>query len=157
MFGPRLFTSGPSLNGRSVSGPRDARRQVRDQAAAGYDFIKVHPGLSSDEFEALAETANELGIPYAGHVPVAAGLSTALRLNMATIDHLDGYFVALLPPGSHRSGGYGMQAPRVHAVAPGRFAAWMKSRGKLGGQHKVPRIINDADLFASLRAFMDAD
>ncbi len=107
VFGPRLFTSGPSLNGRSVSGPRDARRQVRDQTAAGYDFVKVHPGLSSDEFEALAETANELGIPYAGHVPVASGLSTALRLNMATIDHLDGYFVALLPPGSHRSGGYG--------------------------------------------------
>jgi len=29
----------------------------------------------------------------------------------------------------------------------------MKKRGKLGGQNKVPRIINDADLFADLRAF----
>ena len=107
MFGPRLITSGPSLNGRSVSGAADARRKVREQADAGYDFIKVHPGLNRDEFTALAESANEVGIPYAGHVPVGAGLETALRLGMATIDHLDGYFVALLPADSDSSGGYG--------------------------------------------------
>ncbi|MCP4302881.1 MAG: amidohydrolase family protein [Gammaproteobacteria bacterium] len=107
VFGPRLFTSGPSLNGRTVSGARDARKQVREQAAAGYDFIKIHPGLSAKEFTALGEMANELGIPFAGHVPVAAGVTTALNLEMTAIDHLDGYFVALLPPDSHRSGGYG--------------------------------------------------
>lgn len=107
VFGPRLITSGPSLNGRSVTGVLDARRQVREQAAMGYDFIKIHPGLSADEFMAIANTANELGIPFAGHVPVAVGVEAALRLNMATIDHLDGYFVALLPADSYESGGYG--------------------------------------------------
>ena len=107
VFGPRLVTSGPSLNGRSVSGAADARRQVRQQSAAGYDFIKVHPGLSAAEFIAVAETANDLAIPFAGHVPVAAGLALALEHGMATIDHLDGYFVALLPPDSYESGGYG--------------------------------------------------
>ena len=30
VFGPRLITSGPSLNGRSVSGAQDAARQVRE-------------------------------------------------------------------------------------------------------------------------------
>jgi len=107
VFGPRLYTSGPSLNGRSVNGARHARQLVEEQYAAGYDFIKVHPGLSSDEFEALAQTANALEMPYAGHVPVAAGVSRALELNMATIDHLDGYFAALLPANSDGSGGYG--------------------------------------------------
>lgn len=107
VFGPRLITSGPSLNGRSVTGMADARRQVREQAEQGYDFIKIHPGLSADEFRAIAQTANEAGMPFAGHVPVAAGLGEALRLDMASIDHLDGYFVALLPADSHRSGGYG--------------------------------------------------
>jgi len=107
VFGPRLITSGPSLNGRSVSGAADAARQVREQKAAGYDFIKVHPGLSSDEFAALAKTANEIGIPYAGHVPVAAGVRRALQSDMATIDHLDGYFAALLPANSDGSGGFG--------------------------------------------------
>jgi GH3 auxin-responsive promoter len=53
----------------------------------------------------------------------------------------------------YRAGDYGLQGPMVEAVAPSGFAAWMKSRGKLGGQHKVPRIINNAELFASLREF----
>lgn len=52
-----------------------------------------------------------------------------------------------------RAGDYALQAPTIEVIAPGRFAAWMKSRGQLGGQHKVPRIINDATLFASLRQF----
>lgn len=54
---------------------------------------------------------------------------------------------------AHRSGGFGMAAPEVRAVPSGTFAAWMKTRGQLGGQHKVPRIINDAELFADLRRF----
>lgn len=107
VFGPHLVTSGPSLNGRSVAGVAQARQFVSDQHHSGYDFIKIHPGLTSDEFDAVGETANELGIPFAGHVPVAAGLRRALQLNMATIDHLDGYFAALLPVGSDGSGGYG--------------------------------------------------
>lgn len=107
IFGPRLYTSGPSLNGRSVNGAAHARQLVEKQYAAGYDFIKVHPGLSADEFEALAQTANALEMPYAGHVPVAAGVSRALELDMASIDHLDGYLAALLPPNSDGSGGYG--------------------------------------------------
>ncbi|NQV87291.1 MAG: amidohydrolase family protein [Woeseiaceae bacterium] len=105
VFGPHLITSGPSLNGRTVFGAADAARQVREQMAAGYDFVKVHPGLSLDEFLALANTANEIGMPYAGHVPAAAGVRQALQNNMATIDHLDGYFAALLPAQDSGSGG----------------------------------------------------
>ncbi len=33
--------------------------------------------------------------------------------------------------------------PQVHAVPPGLFNNWLKSKGKLGGQHKVPRLSND--------------
>ena len=57
---------------------------------------------------------------------------------------------------THRAGGYGMDAPRVRFLPAGGFAAWMKSRGKLGGQNKVPRIVNDPELFAALRQFADA-
>ncbi len=56
---------------------------------------------------------------------------------------------------AHRAGGYGMDAARVRLMPPGGFAAWMKSRGKLGGQNKVPRIVNDRALFAALQAFAD--
>ncbi len=106
-FGPRLITSGPSLNGNSVSGPADAVRKVRSQHAAGYDFLKIHPGLTASEFNAIAEAANELGMPFAGHVPASVGVPGALDAGMATIDHLDGYIAALMPTDTDRSGGYG--------------------------------------------------
>ncbi|MFQ5608796.1 MAG: amidohydrolase family protein, partial [Woeseiaceae bacterium] len=107
IFGPRLITSGPSFNGNSVTGAEQAARKVREQAAAGYDFLKIHPGLSAREFIAVADAANELGIPFAGHVPVSVGLSGALDKGIATIDHLDGYMAALLPSNTDKSGGYG--------------------------------------------------
>lgn len=106
-FGPRLITSGPSLNGNSVAGPADGERKVRDQHSAGYDFVKIHPGLTASEFRAISATANELGMPFAGHVPVAVGLEGVLEAGMATIDHLDGYMAALMPAELDRSGGYG--------------------------------------------------
>lgn len=107
VFGPRLVTSGPSFNGRSVVGVAQAQQRVRDQHRMGFDFVKIHPGLTAGEFEAIAETANELGMPFAGHVPVATGVARALQLGIATIDHLDGYFPALLPASSVGAGGYG--------------------------------------------------
>jgi hypothetical protein len=56
----------------------------------------------------------------------------------------------------HRAGDLGLLAPKVEAVLPGTFRAWMKSRSQLGGQHKVPRVINDPALWSSLRAFRSA-
>lgn len=56
---------------------------------------------------------------------------------------------------AHRAGGFGMKAPEIMAVPPGTFASWMKRRGRLGGQNKVPRMINDQELFATLRDFQN--
>jgi len=106
-FAPQLYTSGPSLTGNSVDGAAAGRRMVREQHAAGYDFVKLHPGLTRAEFEAIAGTANELGMPFAGHVPVAVGVEGALAAGMASIDHLDGYLAALVPVSAGASGGYG--------------------------------------------------
>lgn len=106
-FGPRLITSGPSMNGNSVDGPADGDRKVRAQHAAGYDFIKIHPGLTAEEFAAIAAAANEIEMPFAGHVPVAVGVDGALEAGIATIDHLDGYIAMLMPANSDDSGGYG--------------------------------------------------
>lgn len=107
VFGPRLVTSGPSMNGNSVRDAQDGADKVRAQFDAGYDFIKIHPGLSAAEFAAIAETANELGMPFAGHVPEAVGLDNALASGISTIDHLDGYLPALMPADADNSGGYG--------------------------------------------------
>lgn len=38
-----------------------------------------------------------------------------------------------------------LRRPKVHNAAPNTFYNWMKNRGKLGGQHKVPRLANNRD------------
>jgi imidazolonepropionase-like amidohydrolase len=95
--GPRLVTSGPSFNGRTVTSPAQAAGRVREQVEAGYDFLKLHPGLEADEYEAIVEAAREAGIPFAGHVSEAVGLDAALRARQDSIDHLDGYAQAMVP------------------------------------------------------------
>lgn len=42
-----------------------------------------------------------------------------------------------------RRGGVGMLPPRIIPVSAGTFYRWMRQQGKLGDQHKVPRVMND--------------
>ena len=54
---------------------------------------------------------------------------------------------------AHRADGFGLNGPTIIPVEEGFFAQWMKSRGKLGGQNKVPRIITKPELFDDIQAF----
>lgn len=100
LVGPRLYTSGPSLNGNSVATPADGRRMVAGQKAAGYDFLKIHPGLDRARYDAIAAAAREHKMPFGGHVPEAVGLRRALEAKQATVDHLDGYMPLLVRDGT---------------------------------------------------------
>jgi hypothetical protein len=51
---------------------------------------------------------------------------------------------------AHRAGDLTMLAPEVWAVRSGGFADWLRSRGQLGGQHKVPRMDNTGRLTEEL-------
>ena len=95
LLGPRLLTAGPSFNGNSATSPAVAARMVREQKAAGYDLLKIHPGVPRAAFDSLAAVANALGIPFAGHVPLEIGLDAALTSKYSTIDHLDGLVEAM--------------------------------------------------------------
>ncbi len=95
ILSPRIYTSGPSLNGSSASSPEAARRMVEEQKAAGYDLLKLHPGLSRETFDAMAEVAGRAGLTFSGHVSADVGLRRALEAGYASIDHLDGYAEAL--------------------------------------------------------------
>ncbi|MDE0005869.1 MAG: amidohydrolase family protein [Rhodospirillaceae bacterium] len=98
VLGPRFITSGPALSGNSVDGPDEARQLVLDQAAAGYDFIKVLRGLTREEFDAAVQAAAEAGTYLAGHVPEEVGVARALEAGQATIDHIDGYPQYMVSP-----------------------------------------------------------
>ncbi|MBA3556697.1 MAG: amidohydrolase family protein, partial [Gemmatimonadales bacterium] len=100
LVSPTIYTSGPSFNGNSVPTPEAAAKAVREQKEAGYDFLKIHPGIRRDVFDTLAATAQRVRIPLAGHVPLDVGLARALETRFATIDHLDGYIEAMVRDGS---------------------------------------------------------
>lgn len=57
---------------------------------------------------------------------------------------------------AHRRGDLTMRGPEVLPAPAGGFAGWLKSRGKLGGQHKVPRMDPAGDLTRELTAALIA-
>ncbi len=97
ILGPHFITAGPSFNGNTVTSPEAGAQMVRDQKQAGYDFLKMHPGLTKEKFAAIARTAKEVGIPFAGHVSFDVGVWRAIDAGYATIDHMDGFVESLVP------------------------------------------------------------
>ncbi len=57
---------------------------------------------------------------------------------------------------AHRTGGAGLPAPAMIIAARGAFEGWLRARGKLGGQHKVPRMDSSGDLTRDLISFLRA-
>ncbi len=53
-----------------------------------------------------------------------------------------------------RSKDIALRMPVVHAIQKGVFNAWLKSKGKLGGQHKVPRLSNDRTYVDEILSFV---
>jgi hypothetical protein len=43
-----------------------------------------------------------------------------------------------------------LRMPILHVLKPGVFNVWLKSKGKLGGQHKVPRLSNERTLLEEI-------
>lgn len=88
---PTLYMAGPSFNGNSVNSPSEAEEKVRLQKSQGWDLLKIHPGLTVAEYDAMASTAHEVGIRFGGHVPADVGIAHALEMGQETFDHLDGF------------------------------------------------------------------
>ena len=95
LVSPRIYTSGPSLNGNTVPTKEAAIEAVTAQKTAGYDLLKIHPGVPLAAYDALAAKARELKIDVAGHVPAEVGLLHALQTGYRSIEHLDGYVEAM--------------------------------------------------------------
>lgn len=97
IIGPRFITSGPSFNGNSVKTAEQGASMVEEQKIAGYDFLKLHPGLTPVTFGAIAQKAHELKIPFSGHVSYTVGVWRAIEAGYATIDHMDGFIESMVP------------------------------------------------------------
>ncbi|MCW9705453.1 amidohydrolase family protein [Fodinibius salsisoli] len=99
LLSPHIYTSGPGFGG-NIESTEQARQRVRDQHEAGYNFLKIFPGPSLEEYNAIADEANAAGIEFSGHIPASVGLQRALEAGQTTIDHLDKYVEALVTDSS---------------------------------------------------------
>jgi imidazolonepropionase-like amidohydrolase len=91
LLAPNLYLAGPPFSGKTIKSVEEAIQRVRQQKAEGWDLLKVLPGLARDHYDAMARTAKEVGISFAGHVPADVGLLHAIQSGQETFDHLDGY------------------------------------------------------------------
>jgi imidazolonepropionase-like amidohydrolase len=94
VLGSKIIDGAPSvwdptwLDVVQVADAEQARRAVREQQAAGADFIKVYARVSRPAYLALAAEANRRGIPFVGHGPDAVPLEEAADLGQASVEHL---------------------------------------------------------------------
>jgi hypothetical protein len=98
MLGPRFLVGAPSLNGNTAPDPATAARLMREHHAAGYDLVKLHPGVSRESFDSAVAVGRALGITLGGHVPADVGIRHAIASRLSTIDHLDGYIEGAVSP-----------------------------------------------------------
>ena len=101
--GPAILTPGPFIDGpgdadpmfRRVNTTDDARRSVRELAAAGVDFIKVQANLSREAYDAVVREARDRQKPVAGHVPVSMSASDTVGTGQRSIEHVSPALVLL--------------------------------------------------------------
>jgi len=93
--GPRIYTSGPYLDGNDqpiahilVKTAADARGGVDSLRKLGVDVVKFHTGLTRETFFAAARRARELHLPFAGHVPRVVSAIEASDSGMRSIEHM---------------------------------------------------------------------
>ena len=146
---PRVLVTGRTSYTLSAFGEHligeEIDRAVTDAAAAiGADVADYSVGPVFPDAPG-ARGGHVYVVEFAAGIPEPAALAAFARAVDARLSALNADYDA------HRAGGFGMDAPRVEPAPPGTFAAWMRARGKLGGQNKVPRILNDRGLLASLR------
>lgn len=48
-----------------------------------------------------------------------------------------------------------LRKPVVHVIPPSSFEGWLRSKGKLGGQHKVPRLSNERSTLEEIKSFVE--
>lgn len=101
--GPRLRTAGAVIDTSPFKGlvdqvgsPEDVRRTVREQAAAGVDFIKLYASLPPDHLKAGIEAAHAAGLPAIGHL-MATDWKSAAELGIDGIVHAMPSSASLLP------------------------------------------------------------
>lgn len=97
LLGPQIVAVGPIVQRplpfatpphiRTVT-DAEAKQAVDDLQAMGVDFIKVGDTLTRDAYFGIATESRQLGLPFAGHLPVSVTALEAARAGQRSIEHL---------------------------------------------------------------------
>jgi imidazolonepropionase-like amidohydrolase len=100
LLAPNMYITGQILNGtpmgfaaRVVTTPEEGRTAVREDKAAGFDFIKVHNIMKPEVYEAVLDEAHRQHIDVVGHIPQGIKVADAIRLGQKTMEHFKGYIL----------------------------------------------------------------
>jgi imidazolonepropionase-like amidohydrolase len=108
--GPEIFTAGILLNSpqiaipfieKQISTEEQAREEVRHQAAAGVDYVKLYVGLPPNLVKAAIEEAHSQGIRVIGHLYMTSWTDAA-NLGIDALTHGVPVNPFLLSPGDKR-------------------------------------------------------
>src|SRR5713101_4870445 len=105
LLGPRIYTSGPMLDGPkprfpssvAIATPEDAHRAIADLKRRGADFIKLQSLIPREAVFTIAEEAKKQEIAFEGHVPDAVRASEMSAVGMKSFEHLIGIFEGSSP------------------------------------------------------------
>jgi imidazolonepropionase-like amidohydrolase len=95
IIGPQIFTAGQLLNTPQIPVPfvekqvqteQDVRQEVRTQAAAGVDYVKLYVGLSPELVMAAIEEAHSNGLKVIGHLYMTSWTDAA-NLGIDALTH----------------------------------------------------------------------
>src|SRR5215210_5505221 len=108
--GPEIFTAGRLLNGpqiaipfveKQISNEEEAREEVRYQAAAGVDYVKLYVGLPPNLLKAAIDEAHSQGLRVIGHLYMTSWTDAA-NLGIDALTHGVPVNPFLLPSGEKR-------------------------------------------------------
>jgi imidazolonepropionase-like amidohydrolase len=130
LVGPRIFTSGPMLDGPkprfpssvAIATPEDGHRAVVDLKHRGADFIKLQSLIPREAVFAIAEEAKKQEIPFEGHVPDSVRASEMSEAGMKSFEHLIGIFEGSSPTEDDFLKGNKTEGRFLATYDPGRAA-----------------------------------
>lgn len=143
---PRLLITGRVSYLLNVFGEHLSAEQIEDAVLAAAEAwnLRVSDYAVGARFPEGAICGHHVAVIEFDRTPAAeASRDLARRFD-------EGLQAGSLDYRERRAADVGLGAPEVLVVRPGFFAGWMKRRGRLGGQNKVPRVITDEDLLESL-------
>ncbi len=147
-FDPRWT---PPIGAQVADGPDGVRRAVREQIAAGADWVKLYadyrrrpggaitPTFSPEELNAAVEEARSAGLPVAAHTATDEGIRRCVLAGVNTIEH--GYFVSDAVLALMQERGVALCPTLAASEAMARYEGWRPE------QPEPPRIARARGMF----------